>query len=449
MQIWQAPPEYGPEPDLSMERRVMEREFNYYKDYMITPRRIFDPKNDPEAARYADKDDSLLPGRITVNPTDPRYADELQLQRTYAMNMRTPGGRIFVAYYSGVALSGEEAGNYIMIVSSDDDAHSFGNRILIVPPKEHNTRVFDPNMWIDDLGRMWIFWHQSYLSYDGRIGVWVTRCDNPDEDQMKFTAPRRIANGILATKPVILRSGEWMLPIYLWDARVAQEWNCVDYWLNWLPDEQGSNVYRTADRGETFERIANIHFAFSNFDEPSMVERSDGSIWMLIRGLNCVGETFSYDGGHTWTIPHQNRRLNLPDTHFYLGKLKNGDLLLLANYKADMFTYYCGRNRLTALISRDDGATWEGFLSIDEREGSEQPDFTEGDNGFIYISYGRAPQIAGETLMAVVTEEDILAGRLVNPASQLKILVGKARGIEKRADYEEWCEFARKNKVEM
>ena len=433
------------------EKEPNRGDFNYYENYTVTPKphRIFDPENNAEAAKYADKDNSLLPGRIILNPVDPRYADELQLQRSCAMNTRTPGGKIFVAYFSGVDTVDEEAGNYIMIVCSEDDARSFRNRILILPPNEINTRVFDLIMWIDDLGRMWFFWNQSYMGFDGRIGVWAARCDNPDADELVFTAPRRIANGFIETKPIVTGSGEWLLPISLWDARVAQEWNCSHYWLNWLPEEMGSNVYRSADRGETFERIGNARFAFSNFDEPSIVERRDGSLWMIIRGLNCVGETFSFDKGHTWTIPHQNRRLNLPDTHFHMAKLKSGNILLLANYKADMFSYFCGRNHLTAMISQDDGATWEGFLSIDEREGSEQPDFTEGNNGFIYISYGRAPQIAGETLMAVVTEEDILAGRLLNPASRLRILVGKAKGIEKRADYAKLCTIASEFGIEM
>lgn len=429
----------------------MRTEFDYYRDFSIAPKahRVFDPELNPEASEYADKDDALLPPIVVLDPADPRYADEQQLQRTYAMNTRTPGGTVLVAYYSGVALMGEEAGNYVMIVRSDDDAHTFRNYMLIAPPRESTVRIFDPNLWIDDLGRLWIFWHQTYMSYDGRLGVWAMRCDDPDAWEPTFTSPRRIANGILATKPIVRQNGEWMLALSIWDPRVAQEWNCEHAWINWLPDEHGTTIYRSTDRGETFERLANVRFAFSNFDEPSIVERRDQSLWVLIRGLNCVGQTVSSDNGRTWSIPRQHRGLNLPDTHSYMARLSSGNLLLLANYKADMFSYYCGRNRLTALISRDDGATWEGFLSIDEREGAEQPDFTEGNNGFIYISYGRAPQFAGETLMAVVSEEDIIAGRLVNPASRLRILVGKAKGIENRPDYESWRETARKYNIEI
>ena len=87
---------------------------------------------------------------------------------------------------------------------------------------------------------------------------------------------------------------------------------------------------------------------------------------------------------------------------------------------------------------------------IDEREGSEQPDFVEGDNGFIYISYGRAPQFAGETMLAVVTEEDLLAGKLVNTDSRLRVIAGKAKGIALSPHYEDWvCKTAREHNIEI
>lgn len=430
----------------------MTNQYDYYENYAITPKMVCDPVNNPEDAKYADKDDSLLPSRIIVNPTDSRYDAKIQLQVTTNYTVtRTPGGRIFLSYFSGGAHADEAAGNWCMVISSDDEGHTFQNRFVIEPSNEKTTRTFDTYLWLDESGKLWVFWSQGYLTMDGRLGVWVSCCENPDEDVMKFTAPRRIANGVMSTTPIITRNGEWIFPTYVCDARWAHGSAKIEHtFLNWLPEEQGVSVYCSKDQGETFERIAgNIRFPYSTFDEPSMVELSDGSLWMLIRGMNCVGETFSYDGGRTWTTARQNPRLNLPNTHFHLGKLKSGNLLLLANYKADMFSYFGGRNHLTALISRDDGATWEGFLMIDEREGSEQPGFAEGDNGFIYINYGRAPQMAAETCLAIVTEEDILAGKLVNPGSRLRIVAHKGTGMRETDYYESLCEIARQNNIEM
>ena len=420
----------------------MHKQYDYYENYQLTANFKVDD------AQYPDKDIALVPGTIIVNPTDPVFDDTLQLQRTVTGMARTPGGRLFLSYYSGGAHADEDVGNYVMVISSDDDGKTFQNRIAVAPPNWETSRTFDANLWVDDTGRLWLFWCQSYLKLDGRIGVWASRCDNPDDEEMHFTEPRRFANGLLLTQPIITRDGLWLIPTALADDKC---WHGSANGLpkaNWLPKEQGVSVYASKDRGETFERIASgIRFPFSTFDEPCIVERSDGSLWMWIRGMNCMGDCFSYDGGYTWTIPCQNPKLNFPNTHSHIGRLKSGRLLALVNYKADMFSFFGGRNNLTALISSDDGATWESALMIDEREGSEQPDFVEGDNGFIYISYGRAPQIAGESMLAVVTEEDILAGKLVNPASRLRIVAGKAAGIALRPDYEDFRRLAEKHNI--
>ncbi len=416
-------------------------QFDYYAAYTITQNHIYDPENNPEDAQYADKDDSLLPGKVIVNPTNPAYAEERQPQRTCSSMARTQNGRIFMSYFSATDHSDEGAGNYNMLISSDDRGETFQDRVLIEPPKMETTRVWDCVPWVDDTNRLWVFYAQSYLSQDGRDGIWVVRCDNPDDDDMVFTEPRRIANGVVVMAPIITSKGEWLFAGCVWDPKCAHGGRKGNMGINNLQDEIGVSVYRSTDRGETFERIASkIRFPYSVFDEPCMAERKDGSLMMWIRGMNCTAHTFSYDGGHTWTIPVQNIRMNLPNTRFHFGKLKSGNLLLLCNYKADMFSYYGGRNNLCALLSKDDGETWEGCLMIDEREGSEQPDFVEGNDGFIYIGYGRAPQFAAESMLAIVTEEDILAGKLVNPQSKLRIVAGKSTGMGKDPVSAEWIQ---------
>lgn len=89
-----------------------------------------------------------------------------------------------------------------------------------------------------------------------------------------------------------------------------------------------------------------------------MVEKSDGSLWMWIQGLNCIAESFSYDGGHTCTLPRQSSKYFVPNSRFELGRLKSGSLPLLQNYKPKLPSPWWGGNNLIALLSRDDGEPW-------------------------------------------------------------------------------------------
>ena len=81
------------------------------------------------------------------------------------------------------------------------------------------------------------------------------------------------------------------------------------------------------------------------------------------------------------------------------------------------------------MLSRDDGKTWEGFLLLDGREDVSYPDAAEDGEGRIFIAYDRKRYGDKELLLAVVTEEDILAGRPVTDRCRLRVLVNRASGI--------------------
>ena len=87
-----------------------------------------------------------------------------------------------------------------------------------------------------------------------------------------------------------------------------------------------------------------------------------------------------------------------------------------------------GRSHITALLSEDDGKTWPYYLLLDERNDISYPDACEAEDGYIYVTYDHDRVHSREILMARITEEDILAGKLISGGEKLKILVNKALG---------------------
>jgi hypothetical protein len=365
---------------------------------------------------------SLQPPVLITSP-GPEYSDE---QRDYAMTIgidRTPGGRLWAAWVAG----GDSDKGYFVLATSDDDGRTWSKPRLVIDPPEAPTglrrRILVGNVWCDPKGRIWLFFDQSMGYYDGRAGDWAIVCENPDADAPVWSAPRRLWHGATLNKPTILKSGEWMLPISLWQrGKIGPQELKTAY--RELDPLRMANVFVSTDDGATWERRGGVVFPDHDFDEHMVVERRDGSLWMLARTTKGIAESTSTDAGRNWSEP----RIAFPhiNARFFLRRLASGRLLLVRHGKMDERTK--GRSHLTAWLSGDDGKTWTGSLILDERNGVSYPDGFQAPDGRIYISYDRERAKEREILLAVFTEEDVLAAKLVSPNSRLKGLISKARG---------------------
>jgi hypothetical protein len=331
---------------------------------------------------------------------------------TRARNMpseRSSNKRLWVAFCSGGANEGPN--NYVALIRSDDDGRTWTPPLLVIDPPD-KVRAFDPCLWHDPQGWLWLFWAQSYGMFDGRCGVWAIACNDPQAEAAKWSKPRRIANGVMNNKPIALSSGAWLLPAALW------AWG--DPGVHDISEERYSNVYISEDQGETFSLHGSADVPDRSIDQHMVVERKDGSVWMLVRLFGGIGECFSYDGGKSWS---QGRKSNIagPNTRFFIRRLRSGRLLLVNHYR------FTGRNNLTAMLSDDEGLTWRGSLLLDERINVSCPDGVEAEDGTIYVVYDRERSLEREILLASFTEEDILAGAKVSERSQFMRIVNKAR----------------------
>ena len=274
----------------------------------------------------------------------------------------------------------------------------------MVLPNE-GTRAMSANVWIDPQQRLWLFWGQSAGMQDGRFGVWAMTTDEPDANDPKWSVPRRIGDGIMMNKPTVLANGDWLLTSSIWKA------------------DNSIKVYASSDQGKTFtlRGTANVPDLKSRGpDEPMIVERKDGSLWMLVR-VQGLAETISTDQGRTWT-PVQRIALKHCTSRFFVRRLQSGSLLLVKHGPLDKRV---PREKLTAYLSDDDGKTWLGGFIFDEREDVTYPDGVQGSDGIIRIIYDHKRTPDGEVLMASFTEDDVRAGRDVSGKVRLQVEVAK------------------------
>lgn len=336
---------------------------------------------------------------------------------------RTYGGRIFIVFYSGNIR--ETFGNYAVLLMSEDDGLTWIDPLACVYAGEH-ARCFDSVLWIDPHGRLWWFWSVMPVN-----SVWCSVCDDPDAAELHWSAPRCIGGEVMMNRPTVLKNGCWLLPIAVWTDGVRRQ----D-----LPptfgDEKLSFVYESADEGRTFRRLGGADVKDRSFDEHMILEEKSGRLRMLVRTRYGIGESFSSDGGYTWS-EGRDSGIPGPDSRFHVRRLGSGNLLLVNHEDAH------ARRMLSARISRDDGKTWGEPLILDERNQVSYPDAVERD-GRILIVYDRerggfrrspeeAEACAREILLASVTEKEILAGRLTDTDSFLKRIVSRLGRIPEHA----------------
>lgn len=361
---------------------------------------------------------ALVPPTLNTSPLPEYDYDKLDYGMTIGIE-RTPSGRLWACWVAG----GDSPKAFFVLATSDDDGETWSKPRLVVDahdkslPAERSVLV--GNLWTDPQGRLWLIFDQSMDMFDGRAGVWLARCDNPDAKELAWTKPRRIWHGVTLNKPTVLSTGEWMLPISL-DQRTGfrQFKGCFAE----LDPQRGANVFVSTDQGETWERRGCVRFPNPDWHEHMIVERKDGTLWMLARTSQGLMQTTSSDGGKTWAEPTVPT-IKHPNARFHIRRLASGRILLVKHGKA--IDSHEGRVMLTAWLSEDEGENWKGGLMLDERKGISYPDGIQAPDGRLYISYDRNRSTDGEILLARFTEEDILAGKLVGPKSKLQMLISR------------------------
>ena len=338
----------------------------------------------------------------------------------------TKKGRIFSTFYSGGYKEG--VNNFVVLLKSDDDGKTFSEPIAVAYVKDK--RCYDEMIWIDPLGRLW--WTWSYADVQGKEGVYGTICQDPDADELCWGEVFFIGKYVLMNKPIVLSTGDWLFPIAIW----RKDLKIPGVWANTAKDITGAYAYKCVDKNQTFLRLGGATVPERGFDEHMIFEKKNGQLAMFVRTAYGIGVSYSFDQGHTWS-EGQDSKLKGPSSRFFIRRLKSGRVLLVNHYNFE------GRNNLTALLSEDDGETWKYSLLLDERSDISYPDGVETENGYIYITYDRErgdfygnsleelnkkPKSAREILFAKFTEEDIIAGKIVDKNSKLKQVISKVEG---------------------
>ncbi len=224
----------------------------------------------------------------------------------------TPSGRLWATWYAGVTPA-EDQNNYVVLSTSGDGGSTWQEVLVVDPDGKGPLRAFDPNVWVAPDGKLRLSWAQS-AGHEGTVaGVWFLAISNPQLPQPKWATAVRITDGIMMCKPVVLSTGEWVLP--------ASTWRKTD---------NSARMVVSTDRGMTWtiRGGCNVPVADRAFDEHMFIERNDGSLWLLARTRYGIGHSVSSDRGVTWPELEPSKIAH-PSARFFISRLSSGTLLLV------------------------------------------------------------------------------------------------------------------------
>lgn len=311
---------------------------------------------------------------------------------------RASNGLLWCAFFSGGSKEPKPE-NFILLTTSTDDGASWSDPASVVAP-DGMTRAYDPALWHDPDGNLWLFYNEANLQTKTFSVCAIKTTDSSDPSPV-WSKPKRLNVGVpfafRLNKPTVLTTGEWLLPV-TWSRTNPEDW--------FAGPQQRQGVAISTDHGATWTLHGEVeapHWALENM----IVERTDETLWMLIRtGSGVLWECFSSDRGKTWSPGAPTNIVN-PGSRFFIARLASGRLLLIntpdPKKRKGLFAY---------LSETDDGTGFGVGLDLDARDAVSYPDAVQSADGTVYAVHDRDRYGPGEILLSVFSEGEILAEQM-------------------------------------
>lgn len=293
----------------------------------------------------------------TLIPTD---AERYPYNHVATIAEPTPG-ELIVAWGAGSRELGEDTA--IVMSRRAAGGRAWSTPVVVADRPDHADA--NPALFVDGAGSLWLF-HVEMFGRTFCLGRVKTRTS--DDGGHTWSEPRTALPAfcvMVRNKPIVTRSGRWVLPAYIESIYASQFWYSDDAGRTWRPTVPLLTVP-------------------DNNLQPTVAELADGSLLAYMRRSGDAGFTWegrSTDGGLTWKL---ERRPDLPNPNSGLDmvRLRTGELVLAYN---DSPTE---RTPLVVAVSTDDGATWSRPKTIEAGEPQlSYPSIIEASDGMIHVVY--------------------------------------------------------------
>jgi hypothetical protein len=351
------------------------------------------------------------------------------------------GGRLWATWF-GSNVQAERAPYHkdqFSVISTSSDGGKAWKEVFVFDPSELlGGGASDPMLWKDPKGNIRFIGHRN-VDFRGKdefaSSAWEFTMLDPENEHTDWTAPRLLGNkNISVMKPLIFPDGTIMRSM-------------DDFRLVGTPDKVRIRFLKEDVDGKP---VFVSELPVDNdavFAEQMPIIRKDGSLFTFYRAKKGQKFAESFDGGKTWNLGGYYPMQFSINTKCILKTLPSGRVLLVANdvqmkeeggkrilYYTDengtdreLEKHKTARTRMTAYLSDDDGKTFSHRLLLCDEGQISYPSMTLAKDGSIYIVYDQGRGVIGQhtIFLSKITEEDILAGKLVKNESFLNTIVSR------------------------
>lgn len=318
--------------------------------------------------------------------------------RHMAMVEPLANGTVLLAWQQAAAVEGDRRQHLVMAAADGDDAAAgFGpERRLAVADEKGSSALWGPVLRTDARRRrLALFWSASREFGCGARGA-ASGMDYAPGGDIKlawldlhtgaWSTPQLVlsqdADGgvpkVTANKPVVMSTGEWVLPYWRERAMLATGPECES-----LKGREGAGVVVSRDDGKTWEqRGGHIRTTGTWLIENAVTELAGGRLLMVFRSrAGFVYAATSADVGHTWTdaaplghppLPNPNAKVDLLTVNLNPGSAGRPDTALVLVFndqkrrERSMPTCHKCRTMLRLAVSRDEGRTWTRAATVED-----------------------------------------------------------------------------------
>jgi predicted neuraminidase len=269
-------------------------------------------------------------------------------------------GELLAAWYGGT----REGSQDVAIWGARRSGDSWSAPFLLA--SQPDAASWNPVLFRSADGTVWLFFKTGRNSQKWN-GVYRT-----SPDGKIWSEVRELPEGILGptrNKPVTLSNGDVLAGSSM-EGRIS--------WTVWV------DISR--DQGRTWRKAGPVKAPGWNrgIIQPTLWEAHPGEVKMLTRAsgeLGAIYEATSHDNGQTWSTAKKTSLPN-PDSGIDAVKMSDGRVALVYNHSTT------ARTPLNITFSRDDGATWEAPLTLEDAPGEySYPAIIQTRDGKLHITY--------------------------------------------------------------